>query len=81
MNATANTNQPVQQIKIGPIKVAIWKNSSQAGDYFNVTFERLYKDGAEWKSTQSFGRDDLLTLGKLADRAHDWIFAQRESKA
>jgi hypothetical protein len=80
MNATTN-NQPIHQIKIGPIKVAIWKNSSQAGDYFNVTFERLYKDGVEWKSTTSFGRDDLLILGKISDKAHDWIIAQREITA
>jgi hypothetical protein len=81
MNATTNANQPVHQIRIGAIKAALWKNSTQAGEFINVTFERIFKDGAEWKSTDSFGRDDLLTLGKLADKAHDWIFAQREAKA
>jgi hypothetical protein len=81
MNATTNTNKPSHQIRIGPIKAAIWLNSSQAGDFHSVTFERLYKDGEAWKSTPSFGRDDLLTMAKLADRAHDWIISQREAKA
>ena len=82
MNATTNNNKPVHQLKIGAIKAAIWANSNQAGDFYNVTFERLFKNGSEeWKSTDSFGRDDLLTLAKVADRAHDWICAQRETKA
>ena len=40
----------------------------------NVTFSRLYKDGGSWKSTQSFGRNDLLLLAKVADQAHSRIF-------
>ena len=40
----------------------------------NVTFSRLYKDGDQWKSTQSFGRNDLLVLAKVADQAHTRIF-------
>ena len=43
---------------------------------FNVTFERSYKDGEEWRTTNSFGRDDLLKLAKLADEAHSWITRQ-----
>ena len=42
----------------------------------NVTIERLYKDGDDWKSTTSFGRDDLPLVAKVADLAHSWIFAQ-----
>jgi hypothetical protein len=38
-----------------------------------VTFERVYKDGEEWKSSHSYTRDDLLALAKLADWAFTWI--------
>jgi hypothetical protein len=79
MNANTNTNKPVHQINIGSVKAAIWRNTTAAGDRLNVTFERIYKDGEEWKSTQTFGRDDLLNLAKVADKAHDWIIAQREA--
>ena len=41
---------------------------------YNVTFSRLYKEGDEWKSTQSFGRNDLLVLAKVADLAHTRLF-------
>jgi hypothetical protein len=78
MKANPN-NKPVHQIRLASIKAAIWQNTTATGDFFNVTFERLYMDGAEWKSTSTFGRDDLLTLAKVADKAHDWIFAQRDT--
>ena len=71
-----NTQKPVAEIVIGSIKAAIWKNDTTSGVRFNVTFSRFYKDGDQWKSTDSFGRDDLLTLAKVSDQAHDWIINQ-----
>lgn len=73
--APAPRNQPVHEVRLGGIKAAIWQNETQTGVRYNVTFERLYKDGDQWKSTESFGRDDLLLLGKVADLAHSWIMA------
>lgn len=62
---------------MGSIKATIWKNETEAGTRHNVTFSRLYRDGSGWKSTDSFGRDDLLLLAKVADEAHSWICAQQ----
>jgi len=70
--------KPVHEVRLGAIKAAIWKNQTTNGVKFNVTFARLYRDGKEWKTTDSFGRDDLLTLGKVADMAHSWIFEQNQ---
>ena len=42
---------------------------------YSVTFSRIYRDAeGQWKTTQSFGRNDLLVLAKVADRAHSRIF-------
>jgi len=71
-------NRPVHQFRIGRIRAAIWANATEHGVWHNVTFERCYKDGEDWKSSDSFGRDDLLTLAKLADLAHTWIVFQAE---
>jgi len=68
--------QPIKEIRLGSIKAAVWKNDTEAGVRYNVTFSRLYRDGDSWKSTDSFGRDDLLLLGKVADHAHTWICSQ-----
>ena len=40
----------------------------------NVTVSRLYKDGDQWKESNSFGRDDLPLVLKVVDQAHSWIF-------
>jgi hypothetical protein len=69
-----NPVQPVHEVRIGSIKAAIWENKTENGTRFNVTVSRIYKDGDQWKSTDSFGRDDLLVLAKVVDQAHTWIF-------
>ena len=71
-----STNQPVHEIRFGRIVCAIWANETDAGTRHNVTFRRLYKEHDQWKSTDSFGRDDLHLLSKLASRAEDWIYEQ-----
>jgi hypothetical protein len=68
--------KPSSEIRIGAIKAAIWQNETKAGTRYNVTFSRIYEDGDTWKSTESFSRDDLLLLAKVADLAHSWICAQ-----
>jgi hypothetical protein len=72
--------KPQHEVRLGSVKAAIWRNNTDAGVRFNVTFSRIYKDDDNWKSTDSFGRDDLLTLGKVADQAHSWIFAQAQTQ-
>jgi hypothetical protein len=75
-----SNRKPIDEIRIGSVKAAIWKNPTDNGDRFNVTFQRLYRDGEEWKSTSSFGREDLLRLAKLADRAHSRIYELQQKK-
>ena len=72
--------KPIHEVRISTVKGAIWRNETENGTRYNVTFSRIYKDGDNWKSTDSFGRDDLLLLGKVADLAHSWIFAQSQSQ-
>ena len=72
--------KPIHEIKLGAIKAAIWQNESTNGIRYNVTVSRLYKDGDTWKRTESFGRDDLLLVAKVADQAHTWIIEQSQTK-
>ena len=67
------TNRPIDEVRIGRIKGAIWANPTENGVRYNVTFSRLYKEGEEWCDSDSFGRDELLLLAKVADCAHTWI--------
>jgi len=72
--------KPIHEVRLGFIKAAIWKNDTDSGVRYNVTFGRLYKDGDEWLSTDSYGRDDLLVLAKVADFAHTWIHEQSQEE-
>lgn len=69
-----NNKKPVSEIKLGSIVASIWENEGKTGTRYNVSITRLYKDGDDWKRSESFGRDDLLTVAKVADLAHTRIF-------
>jgi len=66
--------QPVHEIRLGAIKAAIWENQTENGVRHNVNVSRLYKDGDQWKQTESFGRNDLPLVAKVVDLSHTWIF-------
>jgi hypothetical protein len=74
-------NQPVHQERLGRIKAVVWENPTQNGSMFNVTFSRTYKDGDEWKESQSFGRDDCLLVARLAEMASVWIYRYQAEQA
>ncbi len=68
--------RPVHEIRFGRVKAAIWENETSQGVRHNVTFQRIYRDGETWKTSDSFGRDDLYLVQKAADLAHTWIYEQ-----
>src|ERR1044071_4391556 len=74
--------QPAHEVRLGAVKAAIWQNDTDSGVRYNVTFQRLYRDGdaGQWKSTESFGRDDLLLVAKVADLAHTWIMTPEQAE-
>jgi hypothetical protein len=76
-------NKPVHEIRIGRIRAAVWEHQAKEIIRHNVTVQRLYKDGQQWKTSESFGRDDLPVVCKVLDQAHTWIFSQpsRSAKA
>ena len=73
--------EPAKRFRIGRIVASVWKNETKNGTLHSATFERFYrKEGAEQFSySDSFARDDLLTLAKIADQAHSWIVEQDKS--
>ena len=72
--------KPISEVRIGRVKAAIWPNETDGRTRHNVTFSRLYKNGDQWKSTQSFSRNDLLLLAKVADQAHSRIFELQQEE-
>jgi len=75
-------DKPAHEIRLGRIKAVIWGNEIEGGGFrHNVQLRRIYKDGEEWKQSDSFGRDDLPLVAKVADMAHTWIHERLQDKA
>jgi len=74
-------DRPAHEIRMGRIKAVIWGNETESGSCrHNVQLRRIYKDGEEWKQSDSFGRDDLPLVAKVADMAHTWIHERVQDK-
>lgn len=79
-SAAATGSGPVKTLRLGRIKAVIWENGADQRTFYNVTFARTYMDDEKkFHDSDSFGRDDLLLVAKLADRAHSFICEQHAS--
>lgn len=74
--------RPAHEVRLGRIRGAIWANTSEQGVRYGVTLSRLYKDqeSGEWRNSASFGRDDLLLVGKVCEMAMHWIYQQTQTQ-
>jgi hypothetical protein len=68
------------RIKAGRGVVAkLWKNSNKNGEWYNVTITRVYTDEeGEFHDSDSFSRDDLLSVAYAAQKAFDHIINQSD---
>ena len=72
--------QPVHTIRFGLIKASIWQDHTKSGERHSVTVTRLFRNGAAWKESARFGRDDLPLLRMILDLAHTWIFEHLQAR-
>jgi hypothetical protein len=71
---TETKQAPVAKVRVGLISGSIWENKTEKGTFYNVTFERRYRDGeGNWQTTHSYSTSDILELAKCADLAHTKI--------
>ena len=80
-NPAKPANKPAHEIRLSGVRASIWKNDTEKGTFYNTTFERYFRDAETWKSSDSFGRDDLLTLSFVAQESLRWIVQQHEQPA
>lgn len=74
--------RPAHEVRLGRIKGAIWANTTEQVVRYGVTLSRIYKDqeSGEWRTSTSFGRDDLLLVGKVCEMALEWVYEQTQSQ-
>lgn len=65
---------PVEKLRDGSISATIWRNESERGPFYSVTFDRVYTDAnGQAKSANSFSGPDLLRVSHLANTAYGRI--------
>jgi hypothetical protein len=72
------SNKPVQAFRMRGISASVFANEVTTDDgreltRYDVSVQRRYRDGDEFKTTTSFRRDDLPILQLLARRAWEFI--------
>ena len=81
MEAESKGKRPVKVFRARGISASVFENESKSGDTFHkVTLQRTYYDGKEFKTTDSFSRDDLPVAGKLLGDAWEFILEAEEAK-
>ena len=82
--ATNTPDQPVAEVRLGRITATIWRNRTGDADgrFYSTQLTRLYRRDEQWERAHTFGRDDLLTVAKVADLANTRIHdLQAEARA
>jgi len=69
-----STSKPVQEIRLGKVKAAIWANPNDQGVWHTVSLARLYTSDEGWRSSGSFGREDIPLLIRVLVSAYDWMY-------
>ena len=74
--------QPLATFRHRTISASVFENKSQKGSkYFSVSVQKRFKpDEGDWKTTNSFQRDELPVLQELSRQAYAFIL-EEENKA
>ena len=67
------SNKPIRVFRIRGVKVAIFENKAGENTFHKLSVQKVYRDGEEWKTTNSLGRDDLPVARMLLQRAWEFI--------
>ena len=70
MTTSSNNAPPVDELRVGTCRAAIWRNEADGNTFHTATFSRLYKAEDGWRSRSSFRINDLPHLALLAQNTH-----------
>ena len=78
-------HRPIETIRIEDCSASIWERvatiQGKLTSFYQVSFERAYKDGKDWKYVKSFEDDCLGKVTALCQQAGEFIRKRRETDA
>lgn len=77
------SKEPIFHVRgAGGLSISCWENEGEGKQgkvvFKSFTFQRSYKDGDEWKNTESLRVRDLLPLGEMLREAYAKANAKKE---
>lgn len=79
-NNKETNNKPVKKFQIRGISASLFENTSENGStFYKVSILRTFKDGDQFKTTSTFGRDDLPIVETLTRQAWHEILKREAS--
>ena len=79
------TNKPATSFRLRGVKVSVFANPTESEGrpsvFHKVTVQKIYKDGEQFKTTTSLGRDDLPVARLLLQRAWEYILTAEAEPA
>jgi len=70
-------NKPEKKFNCGPISASIWGNTKtvhgETVKFHSVTINKAFKEGDEWKYTDTFNIEDLPKVALVANEAYKYI--------
>jgi hypothetical protein len=83
--ADTRPNPPVDRFNDGPVHVSIWEKTGTKGLFRTASFQLRYREGEEWRTSQSYGSSDIEHLEKAAHEARSrierWHQEQKQDSA
>ena len=73
-SATKSANAPVFTQRRKGVNVSVFENQLQEGKaFFKASLQRTYKEGEEFKTTNSLSRDDIPVAMLLLQKAYEFV--------
>ena len=78
-------SRPLKKFRAGQVSCALWENEipvegGRSVNMLKATFERRYKDkNGEWKSSNSFSRNEIPLVKYCLDKAFEAMIEERSS--
>ena len=70
-------NKPEKKFSCGSISASIWTNTKvvtgETVKFYSVTITTVYKEGEDWKYTNSFNIEDLPKVTLVANEAYKYV--------
>ncbi len=82
VDKTGQGNKPVETLRDGALKVAIFRNQSERGESYSMVPGRLYTDTGtgEVREVSSLNGSEPLRMAHLLTKGHDRITELREKR-